>query len=204
MSRTRAENYTYIDDITYLEQLITRDQVKTYLQVSDTSLDTLIDTYLEAAEQAAQHYTNNSWDIETGGETTNASATIEGIDSSIMKYLSVGNLVKIEAQGIERAVITVVDKINNSITIDTAATATDTEAELVINTFPTAYKPTLARMINHNIKSTKSTASPGELRQESIGTYSYQLGDGGSELDGYGYPKGMITGMKAIKRPRFK
>lgn len=195
---------TGVTEISYTEQIITREQVKTYLQISDATKDAIIDAFLVPVEQNVQHITHNSWDLETTATTTNTSDTLTEVSSSILDYVQVNNLVKIESQDIERAVIIAIDKTAQTIQLDTVLTTTEENADIIINTFPEAYKFTVARMINHNINVNNSEVAPGEVEGETIGSYSYRLGSGGTELDGYGYPKVLSNGLKKITRPRYK
>ena len=81
---------------------------------------------------------------------------------------------------------------------------TDDTTEILFNTFPIGYKRIIAQMIAYDIKNLSIDETGEQLKSENIGTYSYQLADGGMIMDSSGYPKSLISALKKIQQPRFK
>lgn len=174
--------------------IMTRSQVKTYLQITDTSYDALIDAYLPVVSDDIALITNNSFIVSRTGTLTTASQTITDMTTSLLES---GNVVS--TSDFAQAEITAVD--DTSIDTDTAASVDLADTDVYINVFPLAKKPLAARMVMYNIKKYTDTLDNGPLSAETVGSYSWKAANTGKGAAGY--PQWIIDGLKEITRPRF-
>jgi hypothetical protein len=139
--------------------VVTRDFVKTVLQISDTSQDTNIDLWLPIVTGDVIKITNQMWIVERDGDT-------DGTD-----------IIGIKTKNLDLGQVLVAG------TVTTTITAIDDDA--------------------YKIKTNDFNAVGKEgISSESIGSYSYTLGDGdaGTEM---GYPRTIIKALGKITKPRF-
>jgi hypothetical protein len=171
----------------------TREQVKTFLQIEDSSYDALIDTYLPIVSKDIKDITNNLFVVDTTGDVTSGSAIVGNIDVTMIDF---GNV--FIAEGLERvSVLTINDE---TITVSANSSVTGTEVDVKINVFPNSKKPVAAAMVMYNIKRyTEVIDFNGPLKSERVGNYTW-TGDGGTSA---GYPQWMIDALAEITMPRF-
>jgi hypothetical protein len=111
----------------------TREQVKTFLQIEDSSYDALIDTYLPIVSKDIKDITNNLFVVDTTGDVTSGSAIVGNIDVTMIDF---GNV--FIAEGLERvSVLTINDE---TITVSANSSVTGTEVDVKINVFPNQQK----------------------------------------------------------------
>jgi hypothetical protein len=179
--------------------VMTRQQVKDYLGITDATYDTQIDLYLPVVSDDIQLITNNNFIISKIGDL-DSTDTISDISTSNIDY---GNVVTTDS--LDNVAITSIDSDAETITVETAATVTSDDTEVLINIFPKAKKTIAARMVWYQIKKNSIDSSgilQGEVESERWATYNYTLAKTDSGTIG-GYPAYIVRGLAEITIPRF-
>jgi hypothetical protein len=177
--------------------IMTRDDVKKYLQITGTDYDTQIDTYLPIVTRDIELITNNNFILPLSGDLTNLSTTIGNISTL---RLDVGHL--LSSENFDNNAITDIDDDAATVTVTTAVGTTEEGAEIDANIFPIAKRPIAASMVLYNLKKyTENFDFNGPLKSERVGNYSWTGGDDGATLAGY--PKWIVDGLNEITVPRF-
>lgn len=180
--------------------ILTREDVKTFLQIGDTSFDTVIDTYLKQVSLDVGFLTNQQWVKSITGDLTNGLATIENVDTTGLELDML-----VSSSDFDNFKIIAIDTTNSQITLDNTASVTAVSETLLINTFPYAKKLYVAQMVFFHTQkyvATNPTLFQGGLKSERVGSYSYTLADGS---DGFinGYPSSMVMALGGVMKPRF-
>jgi hypothetical protein len=156
--------------------IVTLAEVKTYLQISDTSQDTLIDALIPQVEQMFLKIRGIPF-FTMIGDTTDTSADIEDVhrsdnDSSfpIKEELYYGQIIEDKETGY-RATVDSINEDDSEITVDTNASATSEAVTFTI--YPVASQLASSKIVGYFL----STSSGDGLKSESIGTYSYAKQD---------------------------
>jgi hypothetical protein len=177
--------------------IITLSQVKSLLNISGTSKDTLISALIPEAEAKYLQIRNYPF-AKFYGDTISGDKTITGIaiypssikDLSRSEYKSTASFINrldyINSTNIDNYV-TEIDEIYNTIEIDTAASATES---IVFTVYPQGAKMTASKLIQYLMQSN----SMNGLQSESVGSYSWSKATTGNP---YGVPDDIF---KSIKR----
>ena len=190
--------------------VMTREQVKTYLQIVDITYDNQIDTFLPLVSDflvGRKGYLNQTFLLEGSADTTNLSVDLTNVAGIDYDEIEVNNTVKINnvPTGVTGAVISDFDEDTSTITLDQAATASATEQTLYIRNFPEGYKDIVAAMVWYKIrKQTINKAATGEVKSEKIEDYSVTFSDEWGKIGQGGYPQSYLDGLNDIRKPRFK
>ena len=180
--------------------IATLSQIKTLLNLTGTSKDTLISALIPEAEAKYLQIRNYPFHMFYGN-ITNTSKTIAGItlypstvrDLSISSYKSTASFINrmdylySSLKSIDNYV-TEVNDTANSVEIDTAAGST--ADSVVFTVYPQGSKMVAAKLIQYMMNSN----SMNGLRSESVGSYSWSKGDTSNP---YGVPDDIF---KSIKR----
>jgi len=143
--------------------IVTRDEVKLYLQISTTTFDSLIDALIPQAEGLFLQVRGIDFFTFTG-DITNTSNEITDIDE--FTYVKAGKIIE-DLKGGLRELITLVEEEDDKITIENAATYSSDDAELTI--YPYGSQLVASKIVGYFL----SKSSANGLKQESIGTYDY-------------------------------
>jgi hypothetical protein len=183
--------------------VITRAQVKTYLGITDITYDAQIDTWIPVVSDflvGENGYLNCSFLLEGVADTnsSNLLTEVSGIDLSTVYEGSVVDIESIPDGS------TVVSKTTDTITLDNVATSTLADQTLLIRNFPIGYKDIVANLVWYKIgNQTTAKAATGTVKSEKIEDYSITFDDTWSKKGQGGYPKALLDGLDAIKKPRF-
>ena len=188
--------------------IMTKTQVKTLLQIRDTTYDVKIDTFLPLVSDDLTRRNgicNQSFLLEGTGDTTGGH-TISNVvlSSSIWECLYLGAVVLIND---EDGMIASYDQSAGTIILEDALTGTISDAVLLIRNFPSGAKVAASQMVLYKFKDSTVTTEMGkEAKSTSIGPVSVSFTDGskGSEIDArFGYPSALIKGLSSVRRKRF-
>ena len=188
--------------------IMTREDVKTYLQITDTTYDNQIDVFLPQVSDflvGRNGYLNNTYLLEGSADTTNLSpdltnVTLDFDDLETEYTVDIANV----PTGVTGAKISSLDSDNSTITLDNNATASATSQDLKVRNFPLGYKDIVANMVWYKIgNQTITKAATGGVKSERIEDYSITFPDSWSEKGQGGYPKDLLMGLETIRTPRF-
>jgi len=171
--------------------MITLEQVKTYLGISDTTHDTAITAMIPITEAKVQQITRRQWADLVLMKTVAGSATA---------YIDPGGYVETGAQisGVGIAADTSITSIHdNKIQMSSAATATgDTTATIGINI---AYLPVIAKLVWWMIQDQRQAFNDAGIVSRSMGPVSVSYSSG--KIDGrFGVPRWAIMGLPRYAR----
>lgn len=195
--------------------VISRDTVKTILQISVSTYDTLIDFYLPIISEDIDSITNQTWTVQYNGTLTNGSAVISSIlvgspTSSGVKFSDYLNRPTkgwlVSTVQNDNSAISDYDLDANTITVSDNATATVTGADVLINQFPKSKWVAAAQMIGFQIVKNNGvdSTSKGNIKSRSMGPLSVTYEELDNALsNGFGYPNYIIQSLKTITIPRF-
>lgn len=181
--------------------VINRDNVKTILQISVSTYDTLIDFYLPIVTEDIDIITNYNWVAEYSATLTNGSAVISEIN---ITEVTKGWLVSTDQY--TQSVVTDFDIDASTITVSDNATADLEDATVLINEFPKAKWPAAAQMIGFQIAKNNGidSTNKGNIQSRSMGPLSVTYAELDNALsNGYGYPGYIVQNLKTITVPRF-
>jgi len=148
--------------------IVTRDEVKTYLQITTTDYDTLIDELIPQAEGLFLLVRGIPF-FTFDGDITDTSAEITNIADADFTNLYISQIIEYRGSTTNtfRATNLVIDPDNNKVITDTAATFTLEEAEITI--YPLGSQLVASKIIGYFLIKTNAKS----LKSENIGTYSY-------------------------------
>lgn len=183
--------------------IITLAQVKSLLNISGTAKDTLISALIPEAEAKYLQIRNIPF-MQIQADTTASDKTISNLklypDTALSSVLYDNNTVAAfidrtdyfynSAQSIDNYV-TEIDVENNTIELDTAPSATDTD--VIFTVYPKGAKFVAAKLIQYFMQSN----SMNGLQSESVGSYSYSRGGSQGGGNPFGVPDDIY---KSIKR----
>lgn len=183
--------------------IITKEQVKAYLGITDTTYDDQIDLYIPDVSDDITRKSgicNQSFLIYATA-TTDGTAVLSDVYIDFDK-LYIGSQIYINGEDGE---IESYDEDNNTITLTAALSNTAENQYLYIRNFPRGARQTIAKMVMFKIESTDtSTEGSKELTSESIGGVSFSYADiSGSGYDKFGYPESLTKALRTIRRIRF-
>jgi hypothetical protein len=176
--------------------VITREQVKNYVGITDTSYDTQIDAWIPVVSDDVVLITNNVFVSKQSGDIDGTTAVT---NTNADNYF-LGSVVSVD--DVRDAVV--VSRDSTSVTLDKAPSSTASGADIYVNNFPQAKKPIVAQMVMYNISKYAVDMIPGgDYKSENIGSYSYTKSDRDSGTVA-GYPRSIIRALAEITRPRFR
>jgi hypothetical protein len=188
--------------------VVTKDEVKTYLQISSTDYDSLIDTYIPIVQEDLCEITNNDfllrdvWNVGTDFVFAHSSSSADTItDGSsdftgnsrpdfksnfdIVVHGSGYNDGKYQLDNVTASVLTLT-------TTEELVAEDDDEAVTISQVkWPKPVKPVAAQMIWHRIKG----ITQGGVQSESLGDYSVTY-------DKTGYPQNIIESLRPYMKVR--
>lgn len=183
--------------------ILSRTEVKTYLQITSTDYDTLIDAYIPLVLEDFFEYTNNYFHnnkvrLYSGLFTVSSSGTITVTGTNFSTYsFASGDEIHIFDSVRNDGFYTAATVSSATITLSTADTVKgetqETDFTIVKMEVPDSIKPVLASMIKYRIDSPM-----GNAQSESLGDYSVTYGPMPS-----GYPQGIQSNMNKYKCLRF-
>ena len=179
-----------------------RTTIKSLLQITGTTYDTLIDLYLPIVSEDVETICNQCFVKEYTGTLTNTSSGITDIN---INTVSKGWLVS--TVDYTQSLIVDADIDNNSVTVSDAATATIEKTQILINEFPIAKRIVLSQMVAFQMVKNNgvNTVTKGAIKSKSLPPLSVTYDDIDNSLTtGYGYPGYMISSLKQITKPRFR
>ena len=155
--------------------IVTRDEVKTFLQITGISKDALIDALIIEAESLFLQKREIDFFSFTGN-TESLSDIITNIDDdNDFIYIKTGKIIESTLYGI-RERITSFDSDNLEIQVENNITASNDDIEFVI--YPYGSQIIAARIVGYLM----SKDSLNGLQSESIGNYSYTKFDNSTGL----------------------
>ena len=154
--------------------IVTLDEVKTYLQITDTGQDNLINELIPQAEGLYLQVRGIDFFTFTG-DITDTSAEITNIADEDFTYLKTNKIVDYDNESFRSRIITV-DEDNNKIVCADDATLTAADSEIII--YPYGAQLTASKIIGYFLS--KSSASG--YQSENIGNYSYTKYDNNTGL----------------------
>ncbi len=177
--------------------LITLDEFKTYLQITNPSYDSLYSAYIEAVSDDVMSIANQYFNLSYAVNTTLNS---QFLSSTVQQY-DIFEGMKVTGVGIpDRAIVQ--NATMYQIELNKYCTATATGITATYNAVPEQIKPVIANMVMYKIKT--STASMGgevkDLKSRSIGPASVTFGAGAAIDQKYGYPKNLVKQIRNIRR----
>lgn len=144
--------------------IITTATVKTLLQISGSTYDSLIATLIPIAESMFLKIRGIEF-FQIEGDITSGSANIENLSVTDMDKLRLGD--RVYNSNIDGK-ITVIDLDDSWIvTLDTNATGSEDNAEMIV--YPRGYEYPLSKIIEYMMNKDSGTG----YRSENIGNYSY-------------------------------
>jgi hypothetical protein len=188
--------------------VVTKDEVKTYLQISSTDYDSLIDTYIPIVQEDLCEITNNDfllrdiWNVGSDfvfAHSTSSADTITDGSSGftpdsrpdftanfdIVVHGSGYNDGKYQLDNVTASVLTLT-------TTEELVAEDDDEAVTISQVhWPKAVKPVAAQMVWHRIDQIKQ----GSEKSESLGDYS-------ASYDGRGYPRHVYDSLRPWTKVR--
>lgn len=181
--------------------VIDRETVKSLLQISGTTYDSLIDLYLPIVSEDIESICNQCFVKEYKGTLTNTSAIITDI---VLSKVFKGWLVSTD--NFDNAIITDADIEGYTLTTDTESTETLKDSTVYINQFPIAKRIVISQMIAFQMVKNNgiNTVTNGSVKSKSLPPLSVSYSDIDNALTtGYGYPSYMIASLQQIRKPRF-
>lgn len=184
--------------------ILSRTEVKTYLQITSTDYDTLIDAYIPLVLQDFFDYTdnyfhNNKVRLNSGMFTVSSSANsivVSGTNFSTYSFLT-GDEIHVYDSMRNDGVYTAATVSSATITLSTADVVQnetrETEFTVVKIDVPNSVKPVLASMIKYRMDSPM-----GNAQSESLGDYSVTYGNMAS-----GYPSGLQAHINKYRCVKF-
>ena len=180
--------------------IITLTQVKSLLNISGTSKDTLITTLIPEAEAKYLQIRNYPF-MQIQGNIVNTDKTVSSIrlypylslsdaeiyERSVVSFLNRTEYLYNSANSIDNY-ITDINIDDNTLEIDTAATTT--ASDVIFTVYPQGSKMVAAKLIQYMMQSN----SMNGLKSETVGSYSWSKSDVGNP---YGVPDDIF---KSIKR----
>lgn len=186
--------------------VISLDQVKTFLGITDTTYDPSINTYIPIVSDDLIRTNGicNQDFLFTGSADTDATTKLSNVSltSSEWAGLYVGSVILIND---EDGVIASYDQDAEEIILETALTKTATAEDLEIRNFPYGAKPVVSQMVLWKINQGSLTGATfgEEISSKSIGTVRIQYAGKDNNTNGLGYPVSLIKELATIRRPRF-
>lgn len=186
--------------------VISLDQVKTFLGITDTTYDPSINTYIPIVSDDLIRPNGicNQDFLFTGSADTDATTKLSNVSltSSEWAGLYVGSVILIND---EDGVIASYDQDAEEIILETALTKTATAEDLEIRNFPYGAKPVVSQMVLWKINQGSITGATfgEEISSKSIGTVRIQYAGKDNNTNGLGYPVSLIEELATIRRPRF-
>lgn len=181
--------------------VIDRETVKSLLQITGTTYDTLIDLYLPIVSEDVELICNKSFVCEYEGTLTSGSNIITDI---VLSQVHKDWLVS--TSDYTQSKITDADLDSYSLTVSDLATGTQEQARILINQFPIAKRIVVSQMVAFQLvkNSGVSSVKSGGIKSKSLPPLSVSYSDLDNALTtGYGYPAYMISSLKQITKPRF-
>jgi hypothetical protein len=177
--------------------LITLDEFKTYLQITDSSYDAGYAAFIEAVSDDVENMANQFFDLEY---VVNTTASSQFLSTSVELY-DLFEGITVTGAGIpDRAILQ--DTSLYQVTMNKYATANATGITATFNAVPEQIKPVIAQMVLYKI--TNNTASAGgsvkDVKSRSMGPVSVTFGTGAAIDSTYGYPKNLVKSIKKIRR----
>jgi hypothetical protein len=189
--------------------VITKELVKTYLGITDTTYDDQIDLYIPTITDDITRRNGicNQSFLFSGSADTDATVTLSNVSLPSCQWdlLYEGSCIYING---EDGVIESFDESAKTITLSDALTKTDTAQVLLIRNFPVGAKSVASQMVLYKInEGSVDGATFGEtVKSRSIGPVSVSLGDSSSSSSSatsFGYPVSLTNQLSSIKRPRY-
>jgi hypothetical protein len=149
--------------------IITRDEVKEILQITTTNYDSLIETLIPLAEGTFLKIRGREFFELKEVSITTGSPIIKSIDAIDYREIRLQDRIKTlpeSATDMDGTVI-VLDNDNLEITLDSNATATDSDVDMIV--YPRGSKYAAAKIVGYMLSKQNATG----LQSEKIGTYSY-------------------------------
>lgn len=183
--------------------IATLNEIKTLLQISDTSKDDLIDTLTPLVENDIVDYTNafrdkvnyvssNSW-VFTDATTP----TI----SSVSNNFVAGQMIFVEGSMLNDGVYTIDSVSGNTININSLYSLSDENSNYAITIYPLlvpkALKLIFAQMVNFRLDKYINN-----IKSESLGDYSVTYGSEATNMIN-GYPANIIQQLNKYRKLRW-
>lgn len=177
--------------------MLSLSEFKSYLQISDSTYDTLFAIYEPIIQELIEKITGKrfgvSYTVSTSENSNILTTTEEVYDDDVYAgaSLSCDNLPDDTL---------LYDWNAHSITVDKKATTTGS-ATLTVSIVPEALKLIASKMILFDIKgSTVTQANKGGIASKSMGLVSVSYDKNNSIDPKYGYPRSLIGAVKRFKR----
>lgn len=175
--------------------ILTRDEVKNLLNISDTSKDNLIDLNIPIVEEAIRQYCRNDFCVRLFDSIISSAFTFSASSNSInlsniSSYSLKNNDMIVIYGSLSNDGIYTIETVNaDSLTIYDLYSIEDEDENNVVTLhkirFPLDIKLTAAKMVNYNISSFKTG-----ITEEKIDDYSVKF-----ESNIYSYPSGIMSGL---------
>lgn len=181
--------------------VLDRESVKTYLQISDTTYDDLIDIYLPIVSEDIEGICNQCFVKEYEGTITSGSLIITDI---VLGTVSKNWLVS--SNDYDNAKITDADLDEYTLTVDAEATTSEEDTAIYINQFPIAKRVVASQMVAFQITKNSgiNTVKNGAVTSKSLPPLSITYDTNDVSLkSGFGYPSYIVSSLEQIRKPRF-
>ena len=158
--------------------MITRNELKEILQITDNTKDTLIDRLIPLVTAFIKRYTNNDYldnkvTVTSSAVSFTATQTITDTSDWVDSYFTTGMTIQVSGS-INNDGLYTISNVTNTIltTTETTITTEDFDQEITITRvkYPAEIKLIIASMIGESIE--YGERQPG-VTQERLGDYSY-------------------------------
>jgi hypothetical protein len=178
--------------------VMTREQVKLFLGITDATYDNQIDLFLPIVTDDIERILNNKFVLSYDGNLESGNPIITDIQTDKVEINSV-----VTCLSVSNDFVVDIDTVAGEITLDGSPTTTAQDTQVLINIFPQAKKHVAAKMVWHQIlhSSIDTAISPG-AKSESWANYAITYADNDAGTIA-GYPAMLIASLQELKRPRF-
>ena len=201
-----------------MPRVITREQVKTQLGITDVILDSQIDAKLPIIDAKVKAITGRSWNDRIIGNITDGSTYVEVFSygytqprgrqyyDNLVDYIEVGQQISGEGMVSDAYIVdvwklgTLTSDVYPQIELDQAATETKNGATLFLG-FPIAYHDIVAKGVQWLINNTNQTITDNTWTRKSMGPISVSKSDADNKLDSKsGMPLWFVKGLPRYMR----
>lgn len=181
--------------------IATLAEIKTLLQISDTSKDDLINMLIPIVENDIIEYTNNFKNGLKIITTTNCTFINESNTITVNNSFLSGQMIYVKGSQLNDGVYTINSRTDTTLTINSLYTLQDEIIDTVIEIFPLIIpkdiKLAFVSMINYKLSKTKDN-----VKAESIGDYSATFNNAADDTLN-GYPKNIMKGLNKYRKIRW-
>jgi len=179
----------------------TLTQCKSLLGITDATYDTLLTNYIPIVNDfllGTNGYLNNEFmDDYSGVQDSTTQFTMSNVIN-----IALGGVFVIDGQTQTEYLINTIDYDDKILTTDTTPSILS-DVTLRIRSLPYGGKLTACQMVMYMVlKASGATFAKGDVKSESIGTYSYTMQDN-DKISAGGYPKKYLDALNIYRTVKF-